>query len=48
MVRRHVYSDNRRESFIAIRKQSVKVLSQPGPGIQVQVESKATGLSVGS
>ena len=27
---------------------SVKVLSHPGHGIQVQVESKATGLSVGS
>ena len=27
---------------------SVKVLSHPGHGIQVQVESKAPGLSVGS
>ena len=27
---------------------SVKVLSHPGHGIQVEVESKATGLSVGS
>ena len=27
---------------------SVKVLSHPGHGVQVQVESKATGLSVGS
>ena len=31
-----------------LEKLSVKVLSHPGHGIQVQVESKATGLSVGS